>query len=224
MAIKSGESITASDLTALKSKILTMYNNRYVQYAGSSSQPLSSTTNTNHSAVNNTSFTAGSSITSSGLGTLIKACLVINDIPNLLQAQDQDTSIFRDGSTTEILNGWLTDSLKNASGNSDNHGCRGACLGLCKGSCSASTCTSDCGGTCTGGCYGSCGSGCSTFCSSKAGAYCEACDTFCTTSCTRGCSSYCSSCSYGCETSCKNGCATDCTSGCYGTATSGAYT
>ena len=34
-----------------------------------------------------------------------------------------------------VLFNWLTDTIRDASGKSSNHGCRGACVGICTGSC-----------------------------------------------------------------------------------------
>ena len=246
MSIKTGESITASDLTNLKTKILTMYNNRTVNFGVQLSG-----TNSYKTAVSNSSFTAGSSITGNpGIGALINACLVINDIPNLKWTSNSSSSyiqptggtVFGDGTATEILSGWLTNAKRDATGTSSSHGCRGACLGICSSGCST-TATGTTGGTlgtacngCSSGCFGSCGStclggvkaecdcvgccrgGCSGSCGSSA------CKYNCAGSCAGGCGTGCySGCSSGCQTTCKDYCATTCAAGCYGSATGGCY-
>ncbi len=82
MSIRSGTAVTATDLNSLKTKILTMYGNRTINFGLST--PLSDSSNQYNSAVTNSTFARGGKIKGSpGLGALINACLVINDIPNL---------------------------------------------------------------------------------------------------------------------------------------------
>lgn len=236
--ITTGNTINASDLNTLKTNILTMYNNRKVEV---DNQQLSSSSNTHHAAVANASFTAGESITANDLGALLKACLVINDIPNLLKDQDQGVSIFSDGSTTAI-NDWVN-QRKSATSTNSTHGCRGACVGICTGGCSGTTrgstggssgtacsgCTTGCWSSCSGGngsgaggmcdCANSCYSGCYGSCKG------DSCKHDCSGTCGGGCGEQCyHGCQTACQNTCKNGCATDCTSGCYGLSKSGNYT
>ena len=82
MSIRSGTAVTATDLNSLKTKILTMYGNRTVNFGLGTS--LSNSSNRYNSAVSNSNFSVGGKITGNpGVGALINACLVINDIPNL---------------------------------------------------------------------------------------------------------------------------------------------
>ena len=238
MAVKSGTAITASDLASLRTKILTMYGNRQLSVNG---QQLSNTSNANYAAVNSATFIAGQSITSEGLGALIQACLVINDIPNLLKRQNQGDQIFRAGSTTNLLT-WLSTSKVNAVTTSSYHGCRGACVGLCLGGCYGTN-TGTTGGTignacngCSYGCYNACqggnGSGvggvctCTDSCFGDCYGSCkgDSCHYNCSGTCGGGCGSGCyQGCDSACQWQCINGCATDCQGGCYGTTTGGAY-
>ena len=238
MAVKSGTAITKTDLDSLKSKILTMYGNRQLTVNG---QQLSNTSNANYAAVNSASFTVGSPITSSGLGALIQACLVINDIPNLLKRQSAGDNVFRAGTTTNLLT-WLSTSKVNAVTTSSYHGCRGACVGLCLGGCygtatgttggSIGTNCSDCNKGCFGGCIGTCYGGaksecqCVGCCRDECSGACVSygCAYNCSGTCGKSCGSGCyQGCDSACQWQCINGCATDCQGGCYGTTTGGAY-
>jgi hypothetical protein len=59
-----------------------MYGNRIVNFGLSA--PLSDSSNQYNTAVTNSTFATGGKINGNpGLGALLNACLVINDIPNL---------------------------------------------------------------------------------------------------------------------------------------------
>lgn len=223
MSIRTGTAITASDLTSLKNKILTMYGKRTVNVSG---QQLSSTTQTQHKAVSDSSFTKGNKIDGSpGLGALINACLVINDIPNLLWTSNGSTAYLQDpggkafgnGSTTEILSGWLTNAKRDASTTSTNHGCRGACVGICTDACT-STCHFECTASSVGtvadvGTNPSVGTQVGTNCTgSSCSGQCKGqCKTVCYWQCKSGCMSGCKGTCWGCS-----GCYTACNTGCRG--------
>ena len=88
MSIRTGTAIYASDLTSLRTKILTMYNNRPVNFGIQLSG-----TNTYKTAATSSTFAKGSQIKGNpGIGALINACLVINDIPNLKWTSNNSTS------------------------------------------------------------------------------------------------------------------------------------
>lgn len=243
MAIKSGESITASDLTTLKTNINTMLGKRglaLTQSGSGTSRTLSSTASgTIRKKVQDTSFTAGNDI-STDVATLINALLVINDLPNLLKDRATGNNIFADGySTSDLLTTFSsTANIVTASGTSSNHGCRGACVGLCASGCyggaKGTSYSCACSGNCSNGCSTTCQINCHANMGTAAGCTnCTGgCDGMCNGSCATGCGTNCNGCSStcsgrctgACQTDCENGCALDCTSGCYGASKSGTYT
>lgn len=230
MAIKSGNSATASDMNALKTALLTLYANRPVTV---NNRKLSTTTAAPYSTVNGITATRGNSIAATQKG-IIDGVLVINDVPNLL-TQAQNGKILADGVSSTDLLSWVN-QYKNATQTSTSHGCRGACVGICSGgcanvnkgsaggNCSCSGCTTTCASIATGGnfkgasgCNNTCLSTCGGTCAGTCAEGCSGCGSGCGSGCYYGCSG-------ACQDTCKDGCATDCTSGCYGTAKSGTYT
>lgn len=247
MGITSNDRITAQELNTLKSNIKTLYNNRpllnnnqrnkyaataldntqFVQYTKDQITPLAADNNKNHSL----------------LGDLINACLVINDIPNLKYV-DIDSSddfiklydkIFGDGTFIDLIQ-W-TNQYKNATGDSDAHGCRGACSGICSGGCSGTNkgiigensgtktggytayfcgcgnadCTSGCGSNCYNSCGQSAYMGCGTQCDNTCGVKC---DTYCYGECKNQCGgTSCKNACYACD-GCFGNCYESCGSGC----------
>lgn len=241
MSIHQGEQITASDLTALKNRIITMYNNRTVSVNG---QQLSNNSNTYRAAVNNASFSSGSSITSQ-VGDLINAVLVINDVPNLLWTGSGTNynppsgglvgaAGYSNSTYYDLITNWLSNNMVNATGTSTNHYCRGACVGICTAGCSgtnrgtvganesqgsnwynyspSSTCKQLCGGTCSGDCIGSALNNCGGQCTGQCATSCYG---DCAGTCGNGCTGQCTgNCYNSCGGSCGNGC-TSC-QGCSG--------
>lgn len=202
MAIKTGEKITAADLTALKEKITTIYNNRSALLSSAQKEYLTS--------AKNLTFTKDD-INTAAIGTLINACLVINDIPNLRWYSPSNTNqgylghgdkIVGDGIKSQNLLDWA-DNIKNAKANSGTHGCRAACLGTCVNGCS----TESTGGSPGGDGSGSTSPGHSGYCAqSSCSGNCYYCDTGCVSGCTDTCGSCSNSCSDGCRLSCKQSC------------------
>lgn len=241
MSIHQGEQITASDLTALKNRIITMYNNRTVSVNG---QQLSNNSNTYRAAVNNASFSSGSPITSQ-VGDLINAVLVINDVPNLLWTSSGTNynppsgglvgaAGYSNSTYYDLITNWLSNSMVNATGTSTTHYCRGACVGICTAGCSntnrgtvgvdesqgsnwfnyspSSTCKQLCGGNCSGDCIGTAMNNCGGQCTGQCATSCYG---DCAGTCGNGCTGQCTgNCYNSCGGSCGNGC-TSC-QGCSG--------
>lgn len=222
MAIKSNEIITANDINTLKAKIKNMYNNRSYLTQDQKNQAGTAIDGNNISAYANITKTNNNTVTSP-IGDIINACLVINDIPNLKQVDlnhvndyiNKNEYIFGDGSATDLLS-WLSDVKRDATGTSNNHGCRGACVGICTATC-FSQCTYECLGSQsaddgTSGNNSSTGTQTNTGCTSCDGACLGSCKNVCYTSCNKGCKDSCGNggctggCSYACRTTCAGGC------------------
>lgn len=241
MAIKSGNSATASDMNALKTALLTLYANRSVTV---NDRTLSTTTAAPYSTVNGITATAGSSIAATQKG-IIDGVLIINDVPNLL-TQAQNEKILANGVSSTDLLSWVN-QYKDATGTSTNHGCRGACVGICSGGCAGTnngaegentnqtdyygSCNKSCGSGCVAD---NCSTGCTaqnvnaqsqtcgTSCMGNCGTACkDTCYSGCNYSCSGtcsygcvGCDGTCKGCGYGCSSACKRGCGYDCKYNC----------
>ena len=206
MGVKSNNEITTTDINKLITNIKTLYSKRTVKV---SNRTLSETSGAEYKLIPS-QRSQNKEIYQSDLGQLIDACLVINDIPNVIKSS-QYKDILYNSTTTDILNTWLSEDKYTASGTSSKHGCRGACVGICKNGCAGQgkgvTGTTD-GSTIVGpkSCR-DCDSGCQNSCNGK-------CKGACTNNCT-GCGK---TCAVGCGKTCNGGCCSECTQGCLGDA------
>ena len=208
MAISTGSTATASDMTALLAAVKTLFSNRGLTV---NNQTLS-TMLTSY----NPTFTAGASMAMNYGGDLFNKILIVNNIGSLKYSASGHR-VLADGTTTEVLN-WIN-TYKDKTGQDSAHGCRGACIGLCVGGCYG---TAD-GKSKAGSCY--CGTTCTGWCSGGSQDDCQTCDNICKNRCSKGCTSSCGhsgcssgcygGCSSGCQTTCTDTCATDCNTTCY---------